>query len=183
MLAINESVVHTSQMNIYLQRSHHSGLLIRTLIEVVNRALREFWRSPNYLRPLIFIWRGYPLRHFSYGVKHFYGPLKPRVSGRPDQIGARVFTGSWNFGRFYLRGLSSCACGCTDAYYKFIAVGHRNFIERESQVHSLILGARRGTNRSLLLFSFYTRLQPFILHISCLHSSLSASHQFGHLLK
>lgn len=56
------------------------------------------------------------------------------------------------FGRFYLRGLFSCACGCTDAYYKFIAVGHRNFIERESQVHSAILGARRGTNRSLLIF-------------------------------
>jgi len=85
------------------------------------------------------------------------------------------------FGRFYLGGLSSCACGCTVAYYKFIAVGHRNFVERESQVHSVIPRARRGTNRSLLLF--YTRLQPFTLHISCFHSSLSASHQFGHLLK
>jgi len=41
-LVTNESVVHTSQMNIYFRRAYHSSLLIGTLIEIVNRLSANF---------------------------------------------------------------------------------------------------------------------------------------------
>lgn len=165
MLATNESIVHTSQMNIYLRRTHHSGLLIMVLIEVVNRLSMNFGNLLTTWRLLIFIRRGYSLRHFSYGVKHFYGRMKPRVSGRPEQIGARVSTGSWNSADFIYAGSSLAPAVAPTRIINL----SRSVIEISSSVKvkctrwSFVHAAERIVFSSF--FFLYTRLQPFTLHI------------------
>lgn len=112
------------------------------------------------------------------GVKHFYGLLKPRDSGRPkSDRGTRIHR-LMKFGRCYLREPFPPAPPPrlrADSYYIFIVICHRNFIERKSQVCMYsVLAILRCASRNELFF-FFSLHTSLILSNGCFRSSLSPS--------